>query len=427
MSSIVRKLDRRELFDMVWSTPIQKLAKELGLSDRGLAKICARHRIPNPPRGYWARLAAGQHVRVPAFPTVQDASLNQIQITPTLSPLVVAVIEKARQVKAEHRNRDLEGVEASANNLSVPVDKPHHAIAATARALRKQKPDEWGSVSAIGDGLCGVVVHPDLVERVISILQMLATELEKDGLHLEPAGQRMKIVVDSDVVAFTIAEKVTRQKHTPTEQELETHKRQEAKRDRAAARNDWQLYRDLPYQKPWPEFDRVHSGELAFSIESWAPGLRKTWSDGKRQTLEGMLENIILGLKVVLAHEKQLREEREEGDRRRAEYARRLDFLKKRQEREDRRIKYVRELNDLRREISRIEDWLASLPSDISCDQSTDIGRMLIWAQDRSAKLKMKVSIKSISATLTRESLFPETDELHDPMGDPEKPKGYFW
>lgn len=85
MSSIVRKLDRRELFDMVWSTPIQKLAKELGLSDRGLAKICARHRIPNPPRGYWARLAAGQHVRVPAFPTVQDASLNQIQITPTLA------------------------------------------------------------------------------------------------------------------------------------------------------------------------------------------------------------------------------------------------------------------------------------------------------------------------------------------------------
>jgi hypothetical protein len=140
-----------------------------------------------------------------------------------------------------------------------------------------------------------------------------------------------------------------------------------------------------------------------------------------------MVENIILGLKVVLAHEKQLREEREEGERRRAEYARRLDLLKKRQEREDRRIKYVRELNDLRREISRIEDWLASLPSDISCDQSTDVGRMLIWAQDRSAKLKMKASIKSISATLTRESLFPETDELHDPMGDPEKPKGYFW
>ncbi len=427
MTNNARKLNRRELFDMVWSTPIQKLAKELGLSDRGLAKICVRHRIPNPPRGYWARLAAGQQVKRPSFPAMHDPSRDEIRIVPTVSPLVAGIIEKARQMKAEQRNRDPEGVEALAINISVPVDKPHYAIAATARALRKQKPDEWGSVSAIGDGLCGVVIQPDLVERVISILQMLATELDKDGLHMQPAGQRMRIVVGSDDVAFTIVEKATRQKHSPTAQELEAYERQEAKRVRAAARKDWQLYSALPYQKPWPEFDRVHSGELIFSIESWAPGLRKTWSDGKRQTLEGMLENIVLGLKVVLAHEKQRREEREEDARRRAEYARRLNLLNKRHEREDQRIKYFRELHSLQEEIARIEKWLASLPSDISPDHSTDIGRMVIWAQDRSTKLKMKVSVKSVAAALTRESFFPEADELHDPLGDPEKPRGHFW
>lgn len=33
------------------------LAIEFGISDRGLAKVCGRHRIPVPPRGYWAKVA----------------------------------------------------------------------------------------------------------------------------------------------------------------------------------------------------------------------------------------------------------------------------------------------------------------------------------------------------------------------------------
>jgi hypothetical protein len=36
-----------------------RLAREVGLSDRGLAKFCARHRIPVPGRGFWARVASG--------------------------------------------------------------------------------------------------------------------------------------------------------------------------------------------------------------------------------------------------------------------------------------------------------------------------------------------------------------------------------
>jgi hypothetical protein len=44
-----RILTRRELHDLVWSRSVQKLAAELGISDRGLAKICPRHRVPSPP------------------------------------------------------------------------------------------------------------------------------------------------------------------------------------------------------------------------------------------------------------------------------------------------------------------------------------------------------------------------------------------
>jgi len=35
--------------------PVAKVAESFGLSDVGLAKICGRHRVPVPPRGYWAK------------------------------------------------------------------------------------------------------------------------------------------------------------------------------------------------------------------------------------------------------------------------------------------------------------------------------------------------------------------------------------
>lgn len=47
---------REELFELVWSKPMSKLAKELGVSDVGLAKACKRAGIPVPGLGYWTRV-----------------------------------------------------------------------------------------------------------------------------------------------------------------------------------------------------------------------------------------------------------------------------------------------------------------------------------------------------------------------------------
>jgi hypothetical protein len=54
---------RRALYELAWSEPMQSLAKKFGLSDRGLAKICAAANVPVPARGYWAKLQAGKHAK----------------------------------------------------------------------------------------------------------------------------------------------------------------------------------------------------------------------------------------------------------------------------------------------------------------------------------------------------------------------------
>ena len=51
---------------------MQKLAKKYGLSNIALAKVCKKLKIPRPGLGYWAKKAAGEHVRKrPPLPPLQ--------------------------------------------------------------------------------------------------------------------------------------------------------------------------------------------------------------------------------------------------------------------------------------------------------------------------------------------------------------------
>ncbi len=59
----IRKIKRQELYELVWTEPLSTLAPRLGISDVGLAKVCKRAEIPVPPRGHWAKAAAGHVIR----------------------------------------------------------------------------------------------------------------------------------------------------------------------------------------------------------------------------------------------------------------------------------------------------------------------------------------------------------------------------
>lgn len=66
--AMAHQLSRNELYELVWREPRSTLAERFSMSDVGFSKICAAADIPQPPRGYWARLAAGKHVARPALP-----------------------------------------------------------------------------------------------------------------------------------------------------------------------------------------------------------------------------------------------------------------------------------------------------------------------------------------------------------------------
>lgn len=70
-------MKRSELFGLIWSQATSKLAPRFGMSDRGLAKLCERHHIPLPQRGYWAKVGAGQFPAMMPLPRPdQDYDIN---------------------------------------------------------------------------------------------------------------------------------------------------------------------------------------------------------------------------------------------------------------------------------------------------------------------------------------------------------------
>jgi hypothetical protein len=70
---LLAKYSREELYQKVWDRPVQKVAKEFGMSDVGLAKVCRKLFVPLPGRGYWARKVAGKKTRdKPALLPIQS-------------------------------------------------------------------------------------------------------------------------------------------------------------------------------------------------------------------------------------------------------------------------------------------------------------------------------------------------------------------
>ena len=62
------RLTREELYSLVWAKPMTEVGQDFQISDRAMAKICARKQVPVPPRGYWAKKNAGKTVPKPPLP-----------------------------------------------------------------------------------------------------------------------------------------------------------------------------------------------------------------------------------------------------------------------------------------------------------------------------------------------------------------------
>ena len=151
-------VDRRKLYEQVWSIPCARLAVLYGISDVGLAKVCRRYSIPRPPRGYWARLAAGQRIRKPPLPRPdQGDEVVFLKGWDMTDDAVQSLVERPSSSLAS----DLKDGRP-----------PHELVILTRTQLLASEPDHDGLLST-GSGAVDVRVSPAVVDRSMSVLDAL--------------------------------------------------------------------------------------------------------------------------------------------------------------------------------------------------------------------------------------------------------------
>lgn len=421
-----RVLTREELHELVWSTPILKLSQEYGLSDRGLGKICARHLVPTPPRGYWAKLEAGQPVKKTPLRSVENEALHKVQIGPANGPseavlAALAAAKSERKRLTEERKQKAEDPASNPRNTDPLVaDQPiavlHKAITPVVKQLLKAKPNSDGVVSAKG-----VCVHERTRERAIRILHHLATIAEDNGAGLTFNERGLHISTSEGSLHFVLTEERKRPKHIPTEAEIAEYQRLKAKREKERDREFWSFGRS----EPWPEFDIVYTGKLTIGYDGYRSlGLRKSWSDGKTQTVERCLVDFVVGMRTIISARAEEDRKTAEQERIRQAMRRRRELAHLRSEREDKRSAYLEEIALARRKVADLQTTIAVIPQ--TEEIPPEYGRMISWARERLAELEARTTIEAIQEALREQNLFPEPDELFDPEGEP-PPKKNYW
>lgn len=270
---------REELHRLVWSKPLLRLAKEYGLSDVGLAKVCRRHDIPLPKVGHWSKIAAGHHVPVPSLGGDGQAVV-EFQGSPSLKNTPLDPSHKARLAEALAK-RPIEAAAADVAQLAPWTRK-------TAQALGR-KPDGQGWLYG-RENTFSVRISQGTRERAIRILHCLETALGAAGMQWETSEKHRCVVgkLLGQTVRFALSENFHRTEHVTKH-----------------PRFDWNE-RTYAYH---------FTGDLTIRIDGWYEG-RKSWSDGKTQRLEEKLPQVVEGMFAAAEAMKRRADEQAEWKRR---------------------------------------------------------------------------------------------------------------
>lgn len=298
-----QNLTRAELYELVWSEPARTLAPKLGLSDVGLTKLCRRYKIPKPGVGHWEKVRHGKRVRRPPLPAKPHGSDEKVVIAEHHAPHVIESERVTAQRAYEGRDENRIRVRSSLRGAHPLVSNTRSALDARIKGGTTGwgDPRVWPGRSDCLD----VHVSRGAIGRALRIFDALirASEARGFSVSVQQVGgaHATCVTVLGERIRVALEERCRQEEH-PT-------------------KHEWQ-----PVEKIL-----VPTGRLVLRINEYLEGVRKSWSDGKRQRLEDCLNSMMVsfvrvaeGLQRRRAEIEERRRQREEAaERRRAEERRR--------------------------------------------------------------------------------------------------------
>lgn len=170
---MVRKLTRKELYDLVCSKPMTTLAKEFNLSDNGLRKICKQNNIPLPKIGHWAKIQYGHESTIIQLPKQKSLVEKMIEIN----------VHSDKSISLKN-SPDFLGCIINNKKLHLNVSKrlcTNNKLIIDAQSHIRTDKKSWTPASEISytpKGFLDLVVAPKNVYRAFRIYDCLIRNLE---------------------------------------------------------------------------------------------------------------------------------------------------------------------------------------------------------------------------------------------------------
>jgi hypothetical protein len=382
-----------------------KVAAELGDSDVAVKKICDKHRIPVPGRGYWAKIAAGQKLRPAPFREIADPLLNRVRIVG--SPLN-ALPEEVRGARARAKTDArvtppvVETSTLDADGLG-PLAQRHES------ALRSAKAGPDQMVRLAKTNLLHCVLAPTSIPRALRFIDGLGREIDARGIRLDPGENTLVATFEGETIGLTLAEGTDKVRHQPTEAEIDALEKWNIKADKARRRGDWLSGFDKPTIQ---EFDWVPNGRLSFLIDPGgyhSDGIRRKYADGSRQRLEPMMSEIAVGLITCAAARKAARQAAEQRQREWADQEERRKELERRRTLEAKRVEFLKLQMDVAERARAVEafvaDYVVRYPDEADSPACSAFVR---WARAYAERLRASIAPRRLEEILARHALMDD-------------------
>jgi len=400
-------MKRTDLYELVWSKPMTHLAREFGLSDVGLRKICVRHNIPTPPLGYWAKVAHGKSVKPTPLPPSDGNTAENVRIVVRPHKITPPEIQAARQAATE-----LE--EKSKSPLQVPSERPEdlHSVAEKVeKSLQRKKPDYEGFLHCNRKGLPNVSIGPDSVERAVIFMDTFIKAVISRGHSVKGKDDGLCLLVDNESFEIRLYETKDRKPHEPTAKELKAQKERDEWRNRYpnSYESDWKLYRTWDY---------CPSGRLSLQITDptatdWSSkNLIGRWHDRRTKKLEDYLPRIMATLASAPVSVRHRREEEAEQERIRAEEHARWCREMTRKERARNRRSFIEEKANEFAKFQQIAALSGFISKEANTHSAEPVGRISRVIEQMVSEMRLGFERKTLNEEISKLELFDDDDPV---------------
>ena len=341
------EVTRQELYDLVWSKPMSKLALEYNLSDNGLRKICKKYEIPLPLLGHWQKIQYNKKVKVIPLPkdfkgedsiTLNKGETKENEGITNFSKLLKEITDDTTL------------------SFKVPdkLSNPDKLISEAKENLANKSKEKYGTyrgITTTSNDIINISVAPKNCNRALRIMDKIIKLLKQRGHN---------VIVKYDTTYVVIRE-----------EEIKIRLRERLKRITIP---------DAKYS--WSSTDYIPTGILTFKVDEYP---EKEFYDNNNQTLEEQIPKILTKLELV---SDKIKRDNEEREIRHQEYKKQREIeeaIKKRHANEIENFKKLLEDSERWKKASDLRNFIKELESNAIKENklSEELSNWIKWSNDK--------------------------------------------